>query len=137
MEITVSNILAIVFFLAGTVGAWVIRIKAKADKAETEKLIDDKIRAAVKPIDEAIADISLNYRDQKQQYDRLNIMMTNIFDALEKNADGMEKGFEKLEKSIDKIESNNRDSLNKIETENREVFRDLWATMNKKEDRKG
>ena len=95
MEITVGNILSTVVFLAGTVGVWVIRIKAKAAKAEdekliddkikadkvetervlnekiravkaeNEKLIDDKIRAAVKPLDKAILEISQSSRDQQ------------------------------------------------------------------------
>jgi len=110
-----------------------IRNKAKADNADTMTKVGTKIAEDLKPVIKKIDDNEESFKEfKKEEIEPLKADVQNI-----KNEQSvMNKVLENITKTLDRNHEEMKELYREQSKQNRSQFKDIWKTVNSKEDRK-
>lgn len=121
MGLTQDNWITIALVIIPFVVGAFNRIKAKADKADLVKLIDDELKGKMKPVENKVKELELT---DKYFHEAIRSIETNnklheqrfesLLEVMEKHGEVLEKFSEKMEQLVEKQDIKFRESIGKI-----------------------
>jgi len=103
-DVTQDNIVNVLLVVVPVCVGWLVRMKAKADKADMLEVIDTEIQDQLKPVKKKLREHSENITEIKICVTRIDTRMEEIFRALDSLPEAIQTETERLTKAVDRIQ---------------------------------
>jgi len=110
-----------------------MRFKAKADTADTMKTVDKKISSDLIPVIKKIDDHEKDFKEFKRE--EIEPLKADVA-SIKSEQSVMNSVLENITKTLDKNHEEMKELYREQNKQNRSQFKDIWKTVNTKEDRK-
>lgn len=107
LAMTTSDWVAVGCVAVPIIIGWVIEQKRKADKADLQTYVDDKIKEEMQPLETKVNEMYTEHKIMAQRVE-------DIFKIISKQSENNEKANERIEKAVEKLDDYVRTQLEKL-----------------------